>query len=99
MELCSAPPLTPCAPSPPIPNTSAPRLASSPCSIVGARTYFRTLTHDAGHYHLLRFQRTNDADCLHCPPVISVCLSAAPDPRCFDPLRHPNPCADLPSGR
>src|SRR5579872_888201 len=75
------------------------RSASLVCCTPGTRNCCRTLTHDAGHYHLLLFQRTDDAGCLHCPRVVSACLSAGTARRCFEPVRHPNPCGEFPRGR
>src|SRR5438128_1443007 len=82
----------------PPPNSSCRQSASPPYFTPGSRTSIRTLTHDAGHYHLLRFQRTDDADSSHCPLVVLACLSAGAARRCFEPVRHPNPCGEFPRG-
>ena len=41
----------------------------------------------------------NDADCPHCPRVVSACLSAGAARRCFEPARHPNPRGEFPRER
>ena len=56
-----------CAPSPPIPNISAPKSGFSPCFTPGARICSRILTHDAWHYHLLCFHQITYTDFAYYP--------------------------------
>ena len=72
---CCRPAPQRCSKSLAIPSISARRSASSACCTPGIRNSNSTLTHDACHYHLLRFQRTKEAGPPRGPPAESACLS------------------------
>src|ERR1700693_3340460 len=72
---CFAPVPRPCWRLLPIPNILVLTSAFLVCSTPGDRIFSRTLTHDAGHYHLLHFQRTEETGFPHSPLVASACLS------------------------
>src|SRR5215470_7298499 len=72
-------------------NTLVPRSASSVFCIRGVKTFCRTLTHDAWHYHLLPFQRIVDADPADNPPVESTYPCDVVARRCCEWVRLPDP--------
>src|SRR5271165_5040035 len=82
-----------------IPSTLAPISDSSACSTPGDRTLSRTLTHNAWHYHLLRFHRIKVVDFPCSPPLASACRSEEAGRRCSAPVRRSNQRGEFPKER
>ena len=82
---------------PPTSNISVLRWGSLTSYIPGISNYFRTLTHDARHYHPLCFQRIRKTVSPRTPLAVTACRSEGAAQRWYEPAWHSSPHEQSPT--